>query len=543
MAGRFAIAIIAALSLLAGLRAASAEPPTRASWPHDAAPSAEYNPASGRINVSWQTAANASAYITWWVNNSDRFDSGAARTTETVISLSRNGGFTDGEWKIRVRAANGGAWSKPTIVAISGAPPELILDIESSRELCTEGTLTELRWSADGGTSPLNLQINGEPVGELDGTAKVNCGLIPRTADGEIDESQRDAVITGFLRDGRGTIKSASIRVPRAEALPAPIIDRKWGHIDNVTVDWISAATHDDSATTLVMQRYMLSGDTQWMYTSRNSGSDQNGVWLSTARTIPAGGLVRIQGAELRDPIEIETPSALRWSEIVEHQVLGEPHSLTIQSTHDTATISWIPVPPTDAGCHDVAVVRGPERGENVAYARAVSGQRSQVSITGLSPDTEYEIIVNACTWEYGYYISTTIRTDVAPADWSPPLRGPQNLRVAATSRTIKVQWDDPFEGATPYYTIQLFSNLGDKRLAGDGIYAPGSDGWSYIFTDLEPNTSYRIRVGHVGLVISHSEIMATTLPVSRPPAEEDISTYRLSCWVNCPSPFLLSHH
>ena len=528
MAGKFAIAVIASLAFLAGLRIAGAEPPTRAPWPHDAAPSAEYDPASGRINVAWQAAASASAYVVWWVNNNDRFDSGETRTTDTTAQLSRNGGFTNGEWTIRVRAAANGAWSKPAIVTISGAPPELALDIESSRKLCTEGTLTEIRWSATGGTGPLNLQINGEPVAELDGTTKVNCGLIPRNADDKIDESQRDAVITGFLRDGRGAVQHASIRVPRVKALPAPTPVHSSGLSGTVSVTWRGLTNNDNAAAVLGVQRYKLPGDTEWTYTPAPRRSTRDGVIISTTRPAPAGSLVNIQGAALRHQIEVETPEALSWSSTINYQVAGPPSELITSTTHDTATISWIPAPATELvnsnACRDTAVVRS-SHGESWASVRAVPSQRSQVTIGGLNPDTEYTVLVTACTQFAGYTAQRTIRTGPTPASWSPLPRGPQNVRATATQRTITVQWDEPFAGAMPVYQILLSDGSTGQGLAIDGLYEKPMHGWSHTFSDLSPETIYRVRIRHHGLVYGYQDIsvMTTSIPTEGATGQQNI--------------------
>ncbi len=491
---------------------------TTAAWPH-AAPRArfEFHRAAGML-VEWDAVAGAEDYVVAWQKEGDDSRAGETAATGTSALVTREGGFFTGAWLFRIRAANAGLWSETARVWVDSPAPELRFSLESSRDLCTEGTLTEIRWRGGGGAGNLWPHVNGRMIGANTYRIKVNCGLIPRTENGEIDESQRDAVITGFLRDGRGTIKSASIRVPRAEALPAPTIDHKWASTDTVSVRWLSAAVHDDSATTLVTQRYMLPGDIQWTYTPINSGPARTSVRLSTTRPVPAGGLVRIQGAELRNPIEIETPSALQWSETAEYQVMGEPYSLSVQSTHDTATISWIPVPSTELvrinGCDDVAVARGPGRGESVAFARAVPGQRSQVLLSGLSPDTEYEIVVIACSAVYGYSVRTTIRTDAAPADWSPLPRGPQNVRATATQSTITVQWDEPFAGAVPVYQMLLSDGNTGQGLAIEGLYEKPAGGWSYTFRALSPGTLYRIKIRHHGLVYGHQDVLVETTPI-----------------------------
>ena len=83
------------------------------------------------------------------------------------------------------------------------------------------------------------------------------------------------------------------------------------------------------------------------------------------------------------------------------------------------------------------------------------------MTFTDLPPDTEYRILV------YGPQIleagpteavdaTTTVRTAVAPTDYTPLLRGPQNLRATATHDTITVTWDPPFEGASPKWSMAM---------------------------------------------------------------------------------------
>ena len=49
-------------------------------------------------------------------------------------------------------------------LALSEWRQRLRLQLESSRELCTAGTLTEISWQISGGKPPYKLQVEGTPV-------------------------------------------------------------------------------------------------------------------------------------------------------------------------------------------------------------------------------------------------------------------------------------------------------------------------------------------------------------------------------------------
>ena len=91
--------------------------------------------------------------------------------------------------------------------------PPLYLALESSRELCTAGTLTEISWKITGGVAPYTLSIEGEAVDVDADNIRINCGALPHDPrTGELAAS-RTKTFRGLLRDSRGVTTTATAAV------------------------------------------------------------------------------------------------------------------------------------------------------------------------------------------------------------------------------------------------------------------------------------------------------------------------------------------
>ncbi len=413
--------------------------------------------------------------------------------------------------------------------------PELRFSLESSRELCTEGTFTEIRWSASGGTSPLSLQINGAPAAELDGTTKVNCGLIPRTADGEIDESQRDAVITGFLRDGRGTIKSASIRVPRAEALPAPANARFAITLSTVQIAWDTVAGAGEQSPLNADQLHIAYalrtrpvGDAEW--TTEAVESRQIGDYHIHRISRSTRQEWEFAVAAVRHPFEIDTPNRLNWSTSQKFRTEGKPQNLSVDASHDSMTVRFDRQPQSGGGYIEI---RGPRGTTSEMYLENGEEGRHAILIDGLSPDEEYQITVRifSLAMSEGYVpdaenldARATVRTKVAPEGWTPPARGPKNIRVTSTRNSITVRWDPPQPDQQEDWRLTLRLVSTDEYFDGllidtRGIPADADTVWTTVgnalYGRIKPNTTYRLRITQRGVEDHWEEVFVTTLPTS----------------------------
>ena len=405
--------------------------------------------------------------------------------------------------------------------------------LESSRDLCTEGTLTEIRWSASGGTSPLSLQINGDPAAELDGTAKVNCGLIPRTADGEIDERHRDAVIPGLLRDGRGTIRYASIQVPRVEALPAPANPRFAIFLSTATLAWDAVAGAGEQSPLNADQRHIayalrtrLVGDAEWTTEAVESRPVGEYHVHRIARSPRQEWEFAI--AAVRHPFEIDTPNQLNWSAPQKFRTEGKPQNLSVDASHDSMTVRFDRQPQSGGGYIEVI---GPHGVTSEMYLENDEEGRHAILIDGLSPDEEYQITVrifsvatSEADWAFMSDIEAraTVRTKAAPDGWTPPTRGPKNIRVTSTHDSITVRWDPPQPERQEDWRVTLRRVSTDEHLDGylidsRGIPANADTVWttfgSALYGLIKPDTSYRLRITQRGVQDHWEEVLVTTSP------------------------------
>ena len=409
----------------------------------------------------------------------------------------------------------------------------LRFSLESSRDLCTEGTLTEIRWSASGGTSPLSLWINGEPAAELDGTAKVNCGLIPRTADGEIDETQRDVVITGFLRDGRGTIRYASVRVPRAEALPAPANARFAIFLSTATLAWDTVAGAGEQSPLNADQlhiayalRTRLVGDAEW--TTEAVEARQVGEYHVHRIARSPKREWEFAVAAVRHPFEIDTPGQLNWSAPQKFRTEGKPQNLSVETSHESMTVRFDRQPQSDGGFIEV---RGPHGTTSEMYLENGEEGRHAILIDDLSPDEEYQITIRIFSvatseadwaWMDDIEARATVRTKAAPDGWTPPTRGPKNIRVTSTHNSITVRWDPPQPDQQEDWDLTLRLVSTDEHLDGllidtRGIPANVDTVWTTIGNALrgliKPDTTYRLRITQEGVQDHWEEVLVTTSP------------------------------
>ena len=116
-------------------------------------------------------------------------------------------------------AARADAPPQPQIRALEpwlALPSHLALALESSRELCTAGTLTEISWSISGGSAPYALSVEDSAVDVSADNIRINCGALPTDSlTGELIARQTKT-FHASVSDSRGVAASASVTVTLA---------------------------------------------------------------------------------------------------------------------------------------------------------------------------------------------------------------------------------------------------------------------------------------------------------------------------------------
>ena len=397
----------------------------------------------------------------------------------------------------------------PAEVSVTTRAVPLTLELHSSRELCTAGTLTEISWQISGGRPPYKLQVEGTPVNADADNIRINCGALSEAEAADEDAALAAKRISAVVTDARGVRREAALDVARARALPAPTRLSYGSHFETVlvVVKWSEAGPNLSAD---AVARYRPVGGVEWSY----SAVDDSVLTLE-----PPTGEHIASVAAVRHALEAETPEALNWSEELRLARTVAPQNLIATATHDTVTVAWDKQPytnqmpyvsvssPTFNGLHSSRVFE--EEGE---YGR------HEVVFKHVPPDTEYVVTIDMSDLGTPVPTSTTVRTTAAPAGWVPPPRGPQNLRATATHDSITVTWEAPHDGARLVWLAELIDEqtgrvINHRWFTDDMTWTVSGSRSGGI---LKPNRQYRILVEHRTFKLPTAEITVTT---SAPPA------------------------
>ena len=434
-------------------------------------------------------------------------------------------------------------------VAAAQAPDPLTLTITAERAECTAGTLNPVTWEISGGTPPYTLIVAGETVDPTAESVTVTCGALPEGA------TEAPGTITAVVTDAAGGAATAGAAYTIVQPLPAPVataVPRVWRFSVGFAWEDLTVPASCEVPTGCFAFRTRLAGATEW----RHSWDEHRNAHLGWPPRV--FGYANLPGttfeagiASMRDPIEIETPEALHWSATARATSLTDISGLTATATHDTVTVRWNRQP----SAHQWVVGIGglsPEvsggqskRIEPRGSADRVSGwgdptsATHEVTFTDLPPDTEYQVIVDAPVYaleggpRHIVNATTTVRTAVAPAGYTPLLRGPQNLRATATQNTITVSWDHPRpvvdESPGVDYGLDISGppgSLSDEHWHAR-VYRPAT---FYTYTGLLPSTTYHIRVTHYDITRESAEIMVTTTRRARSSLPLTLTVGRSEC-------------
>ena len=424
-----------------------------------------------------------------------------------------------------------GHYDQPPLIEwwVDGRPasPPLDLKLESSRELCTAGTLTEVSWQISGGVAPYSLSVEGEAVDVDADNIRINCGALTEAEAGDAEAALAAKRITATVTDSRGVQRHAALEVARARALPAPTNVRRFSQVGEVIVSWDEVDGAGSQSPTIVHSGRSVTGlvrtranhdGAPWRYhTATRLYADE---WVLG----PTSGVQVLSVAAVRHPLGVETPDALSWSDDLVYASTTVAQNVTLAATHDTVTVSWDRQP--HVGYQQVWVWlsradnEGGRRWKTLHEELGVAG-RHTVIFNGLPADTQLEVVIEmhyAGAAERPDLPSNvtqhTVRTLLAPPGWTPAPVGPQNLRYMQTSGVTTVLWDEPYPDAEPSWFLTI------ENLATGAIWGTWVSGTAWTLpADLVvlPDTVYLVTVEHADLVSGAASISFRTPPT--PPA------------------------
>ena len=390
----------------------------------------------------------------------------------------------------------------------------LRLELESSRELCTAGTLTEISWEISGGTPPYALSVEGSPVNASADNVRINCGALSETEAADEKAALAAKRVTAVVTDSRGVRREAALDVARARALPAP--DAVGGirpYHDALTFTWGGIDVSRCSTAECYALRWRPIGEATWriaLFQFSPHVSDALNFYIDG---LSSGRSYEAATAAIRDRVESETPDALSWSNTVRGVTLTAPTGLTATATYDTVTLRWDRQP--SATQYNVWL-NGGDGGlsnhitdDDEAAWGDPSGEFHEVVFRDLPSGMEFTAIVVS---EYAadgssMEATTKVRTLPMPAGREALPRGPQNLRVTATPTSITATWDEPFSGAPSGYIVSLYHPSVETPWL-EWVWAPDL---AVTFSELQPNVTYRLAVEQLGPVANPAELSITT--------------------------------
>ena len=368
----------------------------------------------------------------------------------------------------------------------------LRLELTSSRELCTAGTLTEVSWAIAGGKPPYMLSVEGSPVDVSADNVRINCGALSEAEAADEAAALAAKRVTAVVTDARGVRREAAIDVARARALPAPFDLGYGSHLQTVTISWSEV---DPSLSSAGVVRYRSADSSgPWSY---SVVVDRQRYRRAHTFETPTGEHMASVAA-VRHVLEAETPEALNWSEEIRFARTVAPQNLIATATHDTVTVAWDKQPYTTQ-MPSVRLTTTSNRdgslSERVFEEEGEYG-RHEVVFKHVPPDTEYVITIVMSDFGTPVGTSTTVRTLAAPASWVPPPRGPQNLRATATRDNITVTWEHPYDTVRAPYIVELIDEHSGALLNHTWVSTQTSwTGRALNGAALRPGKQYRIRV------------------------------------------------
>ena len=395
------------------------------------------------------------------------------------------------------------------------AQPRFTLWLESSRELCTAGTLTEISWRISGGSAPYALSIEDSAVDVSADNIRINCGALTEAEAADAEAAPAAKRITAVVTDSRGVRREAALDVARARALPAPVDFTATPLFTYVLTAWTPSGPDGPGVERSSVLRWRPRGSAQWTFAP---SSFMSNAWTpSRDRTnvynLSEATVYELSVADTRTAIESETPEALNWTPVRAVTTLTAATNVRATATHDTVTVRW----DAQAAQRVTYLVSAHSmKGGISEHVSLSSTDPHEFTLRGLPPDTEHRVFVRVNVGEQARITEAPapVRTLPAPPDWTAPLRGAQNVRATATHNSITVRWDPPRVDATPLYIVFLFRD--HEFLDGEEVkvrHVEVFDATAVRLDDLNPSTAYRIVISHGDAVVRDQEVAISTPP------------------------------
>ncbi len=418
-----------------------------------------------------------------------------------------------------------------TVFQLPVAP--LTLELNSSRELCTANTLTELSWTITGGQPPYALTIDGQTVDAEAESQRANCGPIQMNPQTEEPLPNQTKTFSASVSDSQSSPVPAAdrIAVELVQALPAPanvwvsvypgFVYSNWDRVDGfgsqlpeLDESQMSSVEQRKHTRDGYLVRYRTDAASAWTYAEHSEGGwTKLAGYLRPWDTPPPGTFYRMSVTAARHPLELETPDALNWSRPIRYTTSGPAQNLTVSATHNTATISWSKQPGTGGA---YAYLDSPGGGGAKRYvAEGDEAGTHAVTFSHLKPDSDYLISILQLSGEARGAVRKRFRTEPGPPGWQPLPRGPHNLVATATHDTITVTWNPPFEGASPKWSAAMLDGqiLVHSTRIDDGTTTWVSSGEvdSMGRYRILPGRTYTIIVTHKGIHRAEQTITVRT--------------------------------
>ncbi len=391
--------------------------------------------------------------------------------------------------------------------------PPLDLTLESSRELCTAGTLTEISWQISGGSAPYVLSIEDSAVDVSAENLRINCGALTEAEAADAQAGLAARRITAVVTDSRGVRREAALDVARARALPAPTDFDAAAYRTYILSDWTPAGLSGPGVERSSVLRWRPQGSAQWTFAP---SSFMSNVWTpsrdgATVDNLSEATVYELSVADTRTAIESETPEALNWTPVQAVTTLTAATNVRATATHDTITVRWDPQSAPDVSYFVSAHSLKGGISEHVSLS---SADPHEFTLRGLPPDTEHRVFVRMEAGDQSRIteVPAPVRTLPAPPDWTAPLRGAQNVRATATHNSITVRWDPPRVDATPLYIVFLFRD--HDFIEGQEVkvrHVEVFDATAVRLDGLDSSTAYRVVISHGDTVVRDQEVAIST--------------------------------